>query len=230
MAISLDGFAVALPVGLDEVEEMGTGVFRRDAFMLYPLKILAGEVGHVPFTGQLAGLASRGLVKAAALQYAPRCLLRWRRLGLHEKRAAVEYQPGRLELVIERLLFAVWGTPRLINKDKRILEPAPELPIVLLPNAGAELLLQPAIAESNGLLPGRLHDEQAVAHPHIYVEHQRAFPVDFQYVLAELLGNFDVTAPQAVLFGFPEIPPQAVLVRNVDIDARHLSFFGCPLT
>ena len=69
MAIRLDGFAVALPVGLDEVEEMGAGVLGCDAFPLYPIEILAGEIGHVPFPGQLAGLAARHLVKAAALQY-----------------------------------------------------------------------------------------------------------------------------------------------------------------
>jgi len=34
MAIRLDGFAVALPMGLDEVEEMGAWVFGRDAFRL----------------------------------------------------------------------------------------------------------------------------------------------------------------------------------------------------
>src|SRR5712691_4965363 len=111
MAIRLDGFAMPLPVGLDEVEEMGAGVLGRDAFALYPVKILAGEIRHVPLTGQLAGLAARNLVKAAALQDAPRCLLRWRRLDVHQERAAVEYQLGRLELVIERLLCPVWGTP-----------------------------------------------------------------------------------------------------------------------
>ena len=46
---ALDGFAVALPVGLDEVEEVGAGVFGRDAFPLYPVKILPGEVGNIPF-------------------------------------------------------------------------------------------------------------------------------------------------------------------------------------
>src|SRR5712692_9828604 len=118
MAISLDGFAVALPVRLDEVEEMGAGVFRRDALMLYPLEILPGEVGHVPLPGQLASLAARNLVKAAALQNAPRCLLLWGRLGVHEKRAAVEYQLGWLELVIERLLLAVGCAPVLVNFGK----------------------------------------------------------------------------------------------------------------
>ena len=58
MAISLDGFAVALPVSLDEIEEVRAGVFRRDALSLYPVKILPGEEGHVPFTSQLAGLAA----------------------------------------------------------------------------------------------------------------------------------------------------------------------------
>ena len=47
----LDGLPVPLSVGLDEVEEVGAGVFRRDAFALYPVKILVGEVGHVPFPG-----------------------------------------------------------------------------------------------------------------------------------------------------------------------------------
>ncbi len=48
--IRLDGFAVALPVNLDEIEEVRAGVFRRDALSLYPIKILPGEEGHVPFT------------------------------------------------------------------------------------------------------------------------------------------------------------------------------------
>ena len=99
-AISLDGFAVALPVRLDEVEEMGAGVLGCDAFPLYPVEILAGEIGHVPFPGQQAGLAPCGLVKAAALQDALRCILRRGRLGVHEQRAVVEYQLGGLELVI----------------------------------------------------------------------------------------------------------------------------------
>src|SRR6266481_1206698 len=128
MTIRLDGFAVALPVGLD-------------AFPLYPLKILPGEVGHVPLPGQLAGLAPRGLVKAAALQYAPRCLLRRGRLGVHEKRAAVKYQLGRLELVIERLLFAGGGEPIIGDFRKGKFEFLTELAVVLFGNAGAELLL-----------------------------------------------------------------------------------------
>src|SRR5215831_4251367 len=97
---------------------MGAGVFRRDALTLYPLEILPGKVGDIPLPGQLASLAARNIVKAAAFQNVLRCLLLWGRLGIHEKRAAVEYQLGWLELVIERLLLTVGCAPVLANLGK----------------------------------------------------------------------------------------------------------------
>jgi hypothetical protein len=40
---------MAPPVGLDEVQEVGAGIFGGDAFPLYPVEILAGKVGKIPY-------------------------------------------------------------------------------------------------------------------------------------------------------------------------------------
>ncbi len=59
-----DGFAVALPVGLDEFQEVGAGVFRYDLFCLDPLEILACKPAYIPFAARdLAGLLHREIVK-----------------------------------------------------------------------------------------------------------------------------------------------------------------------
>ena len=54
----LDAFSVSLPVGFDKVEKVRAGVFRRDAFPLDPLKILARDTPLALKGGGFSGTSS----------------------------------------------------------------------------------------------------------------------------------------------------------------------------